>query len=224
MCYCGPCQNEHLVYCTLTLTLFKARGLIQCKLLSLHRWETLVLVAWFTWSFDVSHHDCSAWGGVCRAGCCITCSEVVPAVLVFSSSNSAISQAVEQGRMAMLGQLSYFIHPCVCLLAAGRMTDAKFGSVRTEGAQELFILLWLGTWGHNVIALNCASQRKHEVAHNSASSGLCKQSLGSCWPGFACVRCVWRLPALSLCLVSACCTSCSDTFPVLSQVLHFQCC
>lgn len=47
--------------------------------------------------------------------------------------------------MAVLGQLSYFIHPCVCLLAAGKMTDAKFGSVRTEGAQERFILLWLGT-------------------------------------------------------------------------------
>lgn len=196
---------------------------IQCKLLSRGRWgnpSVGCLGLDGTWSLAVGHRDGSAWGGVCRPVCCITCSEV-PAVLVFSSSQCHQSgSGTRQDGHAGTAQL---FHSPLCL-AAGRMTDAKFGSVRTEGAQELFILLWLGTWGQSVIALNCASQRKHEVAHNSASSGLCKQSLGSCWPGFACVRRVWRLPALSLCLVSACCSSCSDTISVLSQVLHFQCC
>ncbi|KAJ7412107.1 hypothetical protein WISP_99075 [Willisornis vidua] len=57
-------------------------------------------------------------------------------------------------------------------LCSVTMTDAKFGSLRTEGEQEPFLLLQQGTRGQNIAALKCGSQRKHEVAHDAASSTL----------------------------------------------------
>lgn len=135
------------------------------------------------------------------------------------------SPAIKSGRGARRGDSArtsrLFNSPlCTSGGCSVTVTCAKFGSVRTQRAEELFLLLQPGARGQTLVAPKCGSLRRHEVAHNAVSSTLRKPLPGLClWETR--FRASSSFPVLSL--LSACHISSSGTSPAASQILHFPC-